>query len=86
MKILKYIEYIKKEVPRKEKEYEKVEHFPEQVKQGSYYIFTICHRSLYQRSVKLFKHEKYYILTAELYHPKKSFDEKLYICETLLSH
>ena len=31
-------------------------------------------------------HEKYYILTAELYHPKKLFDEKLYICETLLSH
>ena len=30
----------------------------------------------------MFKHDKYYILTPELYHPGKSFDEKFCICET----
>ena len=34
----------------------------------------------------LCKHEKYTILTPELYHPVKSFDEKLYICETCHKH
>ena len=37
---------------------------------------------MYQRSVRIYKHEKYQILTTELYHPVKSFDKKLYICET----
>ena len=46
----------------------------------------MCHRRLYQHIDKLFKHEKYHILTAELYHPVKSFDEKLYICETCHKH
>ena len=58
--------------------------FPSASKAGTYYICTICHQS--QHSVKLFKHEKYHILTAELYHPVKSFDEKLYICETCHKH
>ena len=57
-----------------------------QVKQGPYYICTVCHRSLYQCSVRLFKQEKYHILTEELYHPVKSFDTKLYICETCHKH
>ena len=45
-------------------------------------FYTICRRSLYQRSVRLFKHEKYHILTAQMYHPLKSFNTKLDICET----
>ena len=57
-----------------------------QVKQGPCYIFTICHRSLYQDSVKLFMHEKYSIVTAELYHLMKSFDEKLHIYEICQEH
>ena len=44
------------------------------------------HRSLYQRSVRLFKYEKYHILTADLHHPVKSFDEKFYICQTCHEH
>ena len=44
------------------------------------------HRSLYQRSVRLFKYEKYHILTADLHHPVKSFDEKFYICQTCHKH
>ena len=64
----------------------KVENFLQQIKQGPYYIFTRCYRSLCQRSVRLFNYEKYNILTAELHHPVKSFDEKLYICETCHKH
>ena len=37
-------------------------------------------------SLRLFKYEKYYILTLELYHPVKSFDEKLNMCETCQGH
>ena len=37
---------------------------------------------LEQRSIRLFKYKKYYILCAELYHRVKLFDEKLYVCET----
>ena len=41
---------------------------------------------LSQRSVRLFKYEKYHILRAELDHPVKSFEGKLYICETCHKH
>ena len=54
-----------------------VENFPQQVKQGLYYICTICHGSLHQLSVRLFNYEKYNILIAELNNPVKPFDEKL---------
>ena len=64
----------------------KVENFLQQAKQGPFYICTIRHRSLYQRSVRLFNYEKYDILTAELYNGVKSFDKKLYICETCHKH
>ena len=57
-------------------------YFLQEVKQRPYIICTVCHRSLYQRIVRLFKQEKYHILTEELCHPVKSFDTKLYIYET----
>ena len=60
---------------QEKKRYDKVENFLQQLKQQPYYICTICHRSLYQHCVRLFKHEKYDILTADLYNPVKSFDE-----------
>ena len=44
-------------------------------------MYTACYLSLYQNSVKLFKHGKYYIPTTELYHPVKAFDKKWYIYE-----
>ena len=56
--------------------------FFNQGKQGPYYICAICHQSVYQRSVRVFKPEKYHIVTADLYHPVKLFDEKFCICET----
>ena len=60
----------------------KVESFLQQVKQGPYYICIICHRSLHQRSIRFCKHKNYQILTSELYHLVKSFEEKLYIFES----
>ena len=41
---------------------------------------------LYQCSVRFSKHEKYESLVSELYHPVKSFNEKLYICEAWHKH
>ena len=61
-------------------------YFLQEVKQGPYYICTTCHRNLYQHSVRLFKQEKYHILTEKLCHPVKSFDTKLYISETFHKH
>ena len=55
----------------KKKNGDKVDSFLQPVKHSLYCICTICHRSLYQRSVRLYKHEKYSILTPELYYPVK---------------
>ena len=46
----------------------------------------LCHQSLYQHSVRLCKHGRYHILTAELNFPVKSFDEKCYVFETRHKH
>ena len=40
-----------------------------------------CAIDVFKLSVRLFEHEKY-ILTAEFYSPVKSFDKKIYICNT----
>ena len=42
--------------------------------------------TIWLRSARLLNHEQYHILTAELYHPVKSFNEKFYICETCHKH
>ena len=84
LKLIKNI--IKQNYQENKKNCGKVDSFLQQVKQGPYYVCTICHRNLYQRSVRLRQHEKYNFLTTELYHPVKSFDEKLYICETCHKH
>ena len=38
------------------------------------------------RNSRLFTYEKYHVLTAELYHPVKLFDNKLCICKTRHKH
>ena len=76
----------RKERYQEKKRLRNIENFLQQIKQGPYYICTVCHRSLYQRSVRLFKPEKYHVLTADLYHPVKSYDEKFNICETCHKH
>ena len=85
--ILKYKDNItKRGTKKRKKRYDKVKNFLQQVKQRSYYLCTIGNRSAYQWSVKLFKHGSYRILTAKLYHPEKSFEEKLYIYKTCYKH
>lgn len=84
-KILKFIKNIRKvitEIPRKDQKMWKVEKFFLQVKQGPYYPCTICHRSWYQCSIRLFKHEKFYILISKLYHVVTLVNGKFYTCET----
>lgn len=54
----------------------------EQVKSGPYYIWAMHHLSLHRRSVRLCKHKKCYILTAELFDSLEACDEKLYLCKT----
>ena len=41
---------------------------------------------MYQGSVRFFKQDKDQIPTSEFYHPVKSFDEKLWICEKCHKH
>ena len=48
------------------------------------FLSTICHQSLCQSSGQIIK--KYHILTAEMYYPVKTFNEKLYVCETCHTH
>ena len=80
----KIVNFIKKIKKSGIKNFKKRKKFLQQVKQG-YYICTICHWSLYQRSVRFFNHEKFQILTSEFYHSVK-FDEKLCICEACHKH
>ena len=71
----------------KNKKYsKKLEKFCQQIRQGPYFICTACHRCLYNRSVRLFEHEKYHILNAELHSPVRSFNEKTCICDTCHKH
>ena len=70
---------------KKKKSCGNVENFPQQVKQGLYYICTICHGRLHQLSVRLFNYEKYNILIAVLNNPVKPFEEKLYVGKNVMS-
>ena len=65
MEILKSIRNVKKRGTwniKKDIRCDKVENFFQHVKQGPFYVCTIRHWSLYQGSVRLFKHENYHIL------------------------
>lgn len=60
--------------------------FSQQIRQGPYFICIRCHRCLHKRSVRLFEHGKYHILTAELYCLARSIDGKIYIFNTCHNH
>ena len=72
----------KRYIKRKKRCLSKVEKFCKQIRQGPCFIFTMCNRCFYQCSFRLFEHAKYDILAGELYCPVRSFDEKIYICDT----
>ena len=63
----------------------KVKMFCQEIQKSPYFICKTCHRCLYKRKVRLFEYEKY-TLTAEFYYPVRSFDEKIYICNTCHKH
>lgn len=65
---------------QEKKKIDKVEHYLQQETQGPYNICTKCHRSLYQCSVRLYKHENIFSLQKVIIQ-MKLLDEKLYICE-----
>ena len=52
----------------------KVKTFCQQIREDPYFIRTVCHWGLSKHSTRLFEHEKYHILTVELYCPLRSFD------------
>ena len=63
-----------------------VEKFCQQIRQGPYFICTVRHWCLYKCRVRLFEHEKYHVLTAQLHCLVRSFDEKIYICDKCHKH
>ena len=72
----------RKKMHKKNKQcFNKVEKFFQQIRQCPYFICRVCHWCLYKCNVRLFEHEKYQIITAELYCPVRSFDEKTYISD-----
>ena len=63
-KILNQKKQNRKKIHKKNKKcLNKFEKFCQQIRQGFYFICTEYHRCLYKRSVRLFEHEKYNILT-----------------------
>ena len=76
----------RKSIHKKKKCLNKVKFFCQQIRQDPYATCTMCHRCLYKRSVRLFEHEKYNILITEIYRSVRSFDEKIYICDTCHKH
>ena len=71
----------KKVHTKNKKRLNKVKKFCQQVRKSPYFIYTAFYRYLSDRKVRLFEYAKY-ILTAKFYFPVRSFDEKIYICNT----
>ena len=81
---MNHIRKVVTEISRKEN-MQKVEKFLQKVKQGPYYICITYLWNLYQRSVRLFKLEKYDILIAELYYLEKFFVKSCIHVEHVIS-
>ena len=66
-----------KENPEPKRKYEKTNMRKIlKIRPGPYFICAVCHWCLYKLSVRLSEHEKHHILSAELYCPVQTFDEK----------
>ena len=52
------------------------------IKQGPYYICSVCNRLLYKKSVMLLNQSKYTNVPKSLFTDTKSFDDQQYICKT----
>ena len=56
--------------------------FQSRIKEGPYYICSVCNRLLYRKSVKLLEKKKYCSVPKTLFTNIASFDNKEYICTT----
>lgn len=54
--------------------------FQNKIREGTYYICSVCNRILYRKTVTELKKDKYSI--EHLFTEKKSFDNQQYICKT----
>ena len=54
--------------------------FHSRIKEGLYYICSVCNRLLYRKSVKLLEMKKYSLVPKTLFINIASFDKKQYIC------
>ena len=60
-----------------------ISQFCQKIKQGPYYVCTVCHRMLYRKSVLIFKKQKYVNCNIQnIFTDKLSFDNEEYICKT----
>ncbi|XP_044169485.1 uncharacterized protein LOC114973474 [Acropora millepora] len=60
-----------------------ISQFCQKIKEGPYYVCTVCNRMLYRKSVLLFNKDKYVNCKIEnIFTEKLSFDNKEYICKT----
>ena len=56
--------------------------FHKKIKEGPYYICSVCNRLLYRKSVVLLQKNRYIHANESLFTNIKSFDGKEYICKT----
>ena len=56
--------------------------FQSRIKEGPYYICSVCNRLLYRKSVKLLEKKKYSSVPKNVFTNTASFDSKEYICTT----
>ena len=56
--------------------------FQSRIKEGPYYICSVCNRLLYRKSVKLLEKKKYCSVPRTVFTNIASFDNKEYICKT----
>ena len=60
-----------------------ISQFCQKIKQGPYYVCTVCHRMLYRKSALIFNKQKYVNCNIQnIFTDKLSFDNKEYICKT----
>lgn len=60
-----------------------ISQFCQKIKEGPYYVCTVCNRMLYRKSVLIFNKQKYVNCNIQnIFTEKLSFDSKEYICKT----
>ena len=60
-----------------------ISQFCQKIKEGPYYVCTVCSRMLYRKSVLIFNTQKYVNCNIQnIFTEKLSFDNKEYICKT----